>query len=120
MGHPTSPELLAKHVNELDQLYCQVMDAAPVMIWVSGPHKGCVWFNRPWLAFTGRRLAQEVGDGWAEGVHVDDFDRCLQVYKSHFEARKEFRMQYRLRRHDGAYRWVDDIGVPAMRPPAPS
>ena len=82
------------------------------MIWVSGTDKGCVWFNRPWLTFTGRSLAQEMGHGWSEGVHRDDFERCTELYTSHFDARKDFRMQYRLRRHDGVYRWIDDTGIP--------
>jgi PAS domain S-box-containing protein len=103
---PTEP------AGDLDVRFCEVMDAAPVMIWVSGQDKGCVWFNQPWLAFTGRTMAQEVGVGWAEGVHQEDFDRCLKTYTSNFEARKEFRMQYRLRRHDGELRWIDDIGIP--------
>src|SRR5262249_17363399 len=90
----------------------EVMDAAPVMIWVSAQNKLCVWFNRPWLAFTGHGMAQELGDGWAKGVHPQDFDRCLEIYVSHFDARKAFRMQYRLRRYDGAYRWIDDTGIP--------
>jgi PAS domain S-box-containing protein len=97
--------------SDLDARFCQVMDAAPVMIWVSGKDKHCVWFNKPWLTFTGRPLAEEVGDGWTQGVHQDDFDRCINVYSSHFDARKDFRMQYRLRRHDGAYRWIDDTGI---------
>jgi PAS domain S-box-containing protein len=96
----------------LDQRFCEVMDAAPVMVWVSGPDKNCVWFNRPWLKFTGRNMVQELGDGWTEGVHPDDYLRCLQTYVKHFEARTEFRMQYRLRGHDGAYRWIDDSGIP--------
>jgi PAS domain S-box-containing protein len=96
----------------LDARFREVMDAAPVMIWVSGKDKGCVWFNKPWRTFTGRRLTQEVGNGWSKGVHHDDFDRCIKVYSSHFDGRKDFRMQYRLRRHDGAYRWIDDTGIP--------
>jgi len=67
------------------------MDVAPVMIWVSNTDKQCVWFNRPWLNFTGRDIQQELGDGWLEGVHPEDTDRCLQTYISHFDARKEFR-----------------------------
>lgn len=96
----------------LDDRFCEVMDAAPVMIWISGQDKLCTWFNEPWLAFTGRTLAQELGNGWAEGVHPHDFDRCWEIYVRHFDARQQFRMQYRLRRHDGEYRWIDDIGIP--------
>ena len=96
----------------LDARFCEIMDAAPVMIWVSGPDKQCVWFNRPWLAFTGRDIQQELGTGWSEGVHPRDFDRCIETYVSHFDARKEFRMEYRLRRHDHTYRWIDDTGIP--------
>jgi len=96
----------------LDARFCEIMDAAPVMIWVSGPEKQCVWFNRPWLTFTGRDMQQELGNGWSEGVHPKDFDRCLETYVSHFDARKEFRMEYRLRHHDRTYRWIDDTGIP--------
>jgi PAS domain S-box-containing protein len=96
----------------LDARFCEVMDAAPVMIWVSDTDKQCVWFNRPWLTFTGRDMSQEFGNGWTEGVHPEDFDRCLETYVSHFDARKEFRMEYRLRRHDRTYRWIDDAGIP--------
>ena len=53
-----------------------------------------------------------MGNGWSEGVHPDDFERCLNVYVSSFDARKDFTMEYRLRRRDGAYRWLLDTGVP--------
>jgi PAS domain S-box-containing protein len=98
--------------DELDASFCEVMNIAPVMIWVSNQDKQCVWFNRPWLNFTGRDIQQEVGDGWLEGVHPEDCDRCLKTYVSHFDARKEFRMDYQLRRFDGTYRWIDDAGIP--------
>jgi PAS domain S-box-containing protein len=105
-------ELSVEPPGGLDARFCEVMDAAPVMIWVSDQEKLCIWFNRPWLMFTGRSMAQEVGHGWAEGIHRDDYDRCLETYIRHFVLRKEFRMQYRLRRYDGAYRWIDDTGIP--------
>nr|WP_281409109.1 PAS domain-containing sensor histidine kinase [Mesorhizobium sp. B2-4-14] len=88
------------------------MDIAPVMIWVSGQDKLCNWLNRPWLKFTGRSIEAEVGSGWTEGVHPDDRARCLDCYASHFDDQKEFRMEYRLLRHDGIYRWIDFTGIP--------
>jgi PAS domain S-box-containing protein len=110
---PSSPtNIPAESAGGLDARFCEIMDAAPVMIWVSGPDKQCVWFNRPWLTFTGRDMQQELGNGWSEGVHPKDFNRCLETYVAHFEARKEFRMEYRLRRHDRTYRWIDDTGIP--------
>ena len=89
-----------------------IVSEAPVMIWRSGVDKGCDFFNPWWLAFTGRTLAQELGDGWAEGVHPDDLDGCLASYVAAFDARVPFRLEYRLRRFDGEYRWVLDIGTP--------
>ena len=108
----SSREVSIEPPGGLDARFCEVMDAAPVMIWVSDRDKLCTWFNRPWLTFTGRTMAQELGRGWAEGVHPDDYDCCLETYISHFDLRKQFRMQYRLRRCDGAYRWIDDTGIP--------
>ena len=105
-------QMISEPTGGLDARFCEVMDAAPVMIWVSGQDKLCVWFNRPWLAFTGRRMAQELGDGWTDGVHPEDLGRCLETYVRSFDARQEFRMQYRLRGRDGRYTWIDDTGIP--------
>jgi PAS domain S-box-containing protein len=87
-------------------------DAAPVMMWMAGPDKLCTFFNKSWLEFTGRKMEQELGNGWTQGVHPDDLDECLKTYVAAFEARKPFVMQYRLRRYDGKYRWIKDDGVP--------
>jgi len=91
-------------------------NTAPVLIWMSGTDKLCDFFNQVWLDFTGRPLEAELGNGWADGVHPDDLEQCLHIYQTAFDARRPFRMEYRLRDRDGVYRWLLDIGVPRFDP----
>ncbi|PYL20938.1 MAG: hypothetical protein DMF41_04310 [Verrucomicrobia bacterium] len=99
-------------LRESEERFRTVANAAPVMIWMSGTDKACTFFNKGWLDFTGRKLEQELGNGWADGVHREDFDRWRDIYGNSFDARQPFTMEYRLRRSDGEYRWVLDIGTP--------
>lgn len=92
--------------------YKILVEQSPILIWRANREALCDYFNEQWLSFRGRSMEQEFGNGWAEGVHPEDFDRCLKIYLDNFNARKVFEMEYRLMRHDGVYRWIFDRGVP--------
>jgi two-component system, sensor histidine kinase PdtaS len=94
------------------QRFHELADAAPVLIWRAGPDRAFNYFNIPWLRFTGRSLADESGEGWLEGVHPEDRQRCRETLAGAFAAGQEFSLDFRLRRHDGAWRWVLDTGRP--------
>lgn len=97
---------------ETQKRFRYLADHAPVLIWTSDTQKLCTWFNKPWLDFVGRPLEQEIGNGWTENVHPHDLRECLRVFTESFDARQPFRMEYRLKRHDGEYRWFLDNGIP--------
>jgi PAS domain S-box-containing protein len=99
-------------LRESEQHFRTLANSGAALIWTSGLDKLCNYFNEPWLRFTGRSLQQEVGNGWTEGVHPEDFDRCVHTYVTAFDQRQPFSMDYRLRHADGTYRWIRDDGNP--------
>lgn len=112
----TAQKQAEQALRESEQRFRVITDASPIMVWMSGTDKLCYYFNKGWLDFVGRTLEQECGNGWAENVHPEDFDRCLQIYVSSFDARRPFEMEYRLRHHTGQYRWILDRAVPRFAP----
>ncbi|MGA8307181.1 MAG: PAS domain S-box protein, partial [Candidatus Acidiferrales bacterium] len=99
-------------LRESEKRFRLVADTVPALIWMSGTDKFCTFFNKGWLEFTGRSMEQELGEGWVSGVHPEDLERCLRLYRDGFDARVDFEMEYRLLRFDGNYRWIVDYGVP--------
>ena len=113
---------LACYINEKKQIVSELKESenrfrtlannTSVLVWMSDTNALCTYFNQVWLDFTGRTLEQELGNGWKDSVHPDDLQYCLNVFMTAFDKRQAFSMEYRLRRHDGVYRWVYDQGVP--------
>jgi PAS domain S-box-containing protein len=97
-----------------ERRFRELLDASPVMVWMSGTDAMCTFFNRSWLGFRGRVLEEELGNGWTEGLHPDDRDLCLETYLKAFTARKHFRVQYRMQRAGGEYRWIETSGSPLI------
>ncbi len=102
----------ARGGHEMDSRSKVTTDSAPVLIWMAADTMMRDWFNRSWIRFRGRTLGDELGEGWTEGVHPEDLERCLSVYSISFAERQPFTMDYRLKRHDCVHRWVLDTGIP--------
>jgi len=97
-----------------EQRFRELLDATPIMVWMSGTDAVCTFFNRAWLEFRGRTLEEELGSGWTEGLHPDNRDLCLETYLKAFTARAPFRVQYRVQRAGGAYAWIENSGTPLI------
>jgi PAS domain S-box-containing protein len=90
----------------------QFLDTVPVLIWCAEADGGIRYVNKVWLDFTGRTLQQELGRGWTEGIHPDDHDATSAAFAAHSARREPFRIEFRLRRHDGTWRCMLSAGVP--------
>lgn len=103
-----------RELQESEARFRLMADSAPVLIWMTNANQSAIWFNRHWLEFTGRHLQREIGDGWLESVYPSHVELVKKLFDWHFNVRKPFSVEYRLRRHDGAYRWIINNGVPRL------
>jgi PAS domain S-box-containing protein len=112
----TDEKLREQELKDSIELFQTMADNVPAMIWMSGDDKFEDYFNKTWLNFTGRKLEEEVDEGWLEGVHPDDMQKCIDTYNESFNQQKGFYSEYRLRRYDGEWRWISDNSVPRFSP----
>lgn len=103
-------------IGDAETHFRQIADTAPMMMWIADAQKGCVWLNAPLLELVGCTCEQASGAGWREAVHPDDLDQCLKAYDDAFDRRAPFRMECRVRRHDGVWRDIDITGAPRSGP----
>lgn len=100
----------AEHALRLGAL----LHAGPVLLWAADAAKHCYFFSPAWLSFTGHSLEQARGLGWVEAIHPQDRQHCLSSFHDAFEQRSPLSLECRLRRHDGAYRWIQNMGRPSF------
>jgi PAS domain S-box-containing protein len=108
----TERKLAEEALRESEERFRLIANATPVMIWMAGTDRLCTYCNQTWLNFTGRSIEQDLGNGWMDSIHPEDRTVCFNTYTNAYDRRELFEMEYRLRRHDGEYRWVFDQGVP--------
>ncbi len=109
---PFQPREFSSGIAEFCSHFADLADAAPQMMWRFGPDGQCKYFNQSWLKYRGRTAEQERDAGWLEGVHPEDVNRCSAAYRSAFETRQPFHLEFRVKRADGVYIWVRAHGVP--------
>lgn len=108
----TRRKLVETELIEKEVQYRNLADSGMALVWAADTDKLCMYFNKPWLEFTGRTLEQELGNGWIEGVHPDELESCFNTFNAAFDNREKFAMEYRLRNASGEYRWISDLGTP--------
>jgi len=99
-------------VPQIHARFAKVLRHAPMLVWMSDASGAVTFVNRKWLTFTGRRLRDELGDGWTASVHPDDLQSCTREYHAALAEQRPFALEYRLRRSDHVYRTVSDSGLP--------
>src|SRR4051812_14752254 len=112
----TDRKHMEQSLRETEERFRTIANSAPVLIWMSGADKLRTYLNRGWLDFTGRSLEEELGNGWIQGVHPQDVESLLQTHAKTFAERTPFTIAYRVKRHDGEYRWLRDTGAPTFNP----
>jgi PAS domain S-box-containing protein len=94
-----------------EDFYQQLIEQSPVFIWRADAKGQFDFHNKHWLDFVGS-LNLPRQEAVRHSVHSEDRKRCMATFRSAFTRHEEFQLEYRLRRHDGVYRWISDHGVP--------
>lgn len=101
-------------LRDSEEHFRSMADNAPTMLWVTDPSGACIYLSRQWYLFTGLTPESDLGFGWLNNVHPDDREETRRVFLQANKERKPFALEYRLRRHDGVYRWVADKALPRL------
>jgi PAS domain S-box-containing protein len=98
-------------LRESENRFRSMADSSPVMIWVTDPDGYCIYLNRTWYEFTGQAPHEGEGLGWLNAVHADDRPAAEQAFITANADRRDYRVEFRVRRADGEYRWAIDAAA---------
>jgi hypothetical protein len=87
-------------------------DTAPAILWVTEADGRCSFLSRGWYELTGQAEADALGYGWANAAHPDDAAAARDAFVAANARQEAYAVDFRVRRADGAYRWVIDAGRP--------
>lgn len=110
----TERHMAERALKESEERFRLLADCAPVLIAMSDVDTDLIYFNKTWLEFTGRTLEEEIAFGWVNGVHPEDRENTVNTYLAAYERKVGFEVEYRLRRHDGEYRWMYSKVAPRL------
>ena len=101
-------QLMVQHQAQL----AAIMESVPHLMWTTDANGHCDFLNKQWVAYTGLAAEPQLGEGWLEQVHPDDHEGLMRAWLHSVETTLPFRTRFRIRRHDGTWRWFDTQGVP--------
>jgi PAS domain S-box-containing protein len=113
----TTEDVLARQqLEESEARFRNLADTAPMFIAMADTSGNAVYFNKPWLEFTGKKLSEMKGLGWLSTLHPEDAPKFERDFKDAFSKQIPIREEYRFKRADGEYRWMLAVGAPRFTP----
>ncbi len=103
-------------LQESEARFRNMADHAPVMLWVTDSNAQCIYLNQQWRDFTGQKEETGLGMAWLAAIHPDDEKRVEAIFLAANHKQEAFRLEYRIRRYDGEYRWAIDTASPRLGP----
>lgn len=107
---------VARHLRESEQRYRTLVDNISSVVWLTDPTGSITTENPSWTAFTGQSFPEYRGFGWLAAIHPDDQAHTVELWRAAVENVQSYEAEYRLRRHDGEYRYVVARGAPVLTP----
>ena len=116
MQHTDRSTLSEERARDRYEALAAIADAMPQMVWSTRPDGFHDYYNARWYEFTGVPEGSTDGEAWNGMFHPDDQERARARWAHSLETGEPYEIEYRLRRHDGIYRWTLGRAMPLRGP----